>query len=107
MSWIRKSEYQGWKNYPTWAIALWMDNDRASYDQARGMARAALEAKSEREAQLRLADHLKGWWTDQEPDLGANVWSDLLTSALDEVNWDEIAKNLIEEVKESMTWEAV
>lgn len=24
--------YQGWKNYETWAVALWMGNDSGSYD---------------------------------------------------------------------------
>jgi hypothetical protein len=30
--------YNGWTNYETWAIALWIDNDRASYDYWRDIA---------------------------------------------------------------------
>jgi len=28
-------EYNGWANYETWNVALWMDNDEISYELAR------------------------------------------------------------------------
>ena len=28
-------EYNGWTNYPTWACALWIDNEQWSYNAAR------------------------------------------------------------------------
>lgn len=27
----RKDEYNGWANYETWAVSLWLDNDERSY----------------------------------------------------------------------------
>ena len=28
-------DYNGWANYETWNVALWMDNDEISYELAR------------------------------------------------------------------------
>jgi hypothetical protein len=47
-------------------------------------------------ARFNLADQLKEEITDAAPDLGASVYSDLLQAAIDSVNWQEIADNLIE-----------
>ena len=30
--------YQGWKNYSTWNVALWLGNDEGMYNLARGYA---------------------------------------------------------------------
>ena len=38
--------HNGWKNYETWVVALWIDNDESTYNERRRMCRAA-----EREAQ--------------------------------------------------------
>ena len=27
--------YNGWKNYETWLVALWIDNEQSSYSYAR------------------------------------------------------------------------
>ena len=32
-------KYNGWTNYETWATALWLDNERESYDYWREQAR--------------------------------------------------------------------
>ncbi len=31
--------YNGWSTYETWAVALWLDNERSSYDYWREQAR--------------------------------------------------------------------
>jgi len=43
---------------------------------------------------------LKEEITDAAPDLGASVYSDLLQAAMDSVDWQEIADNLIESLDE-------
>ena len=32
--------YNGWTNYETWAVALWIDNEQATYQTAREIVRA-------------------------------------------------------------------
>lgn len=85
MSNERKS-YNGWSNYETWNVALWLDNEQGTYDEARDMARHARGVGA-------LADSLKSWIHDMAPDLGASMFSDLLTAALGEVDWYEIAEH--------------
>jgi len=42
-----------------------------------------------------LADFLRDWVTEMSPDLGASLFSDLLGSALEEVDWYDIAGNFL------------
>lgn len=34
------TSYNGWKNYETWNVALWIQNDESFYDFARACRRA-------------------------------------------------------------------
>lgn len=85
--------YNGWKNYETWNAALWIDNEPDSYEERRDMARRARSV-------MDLAESLKSWVEDMAPDLGASMFSDLLTAALGKVDWREIAAHWYEEAHE-------
>lgn len=97
--------YNGWTNYETWNVKLWMDNDAGSDRYWRETAQECYDeseadrilSRDERAAQL-LADRLKSEHEDAQPDLGATVWADLLGAALSEVNWHEIATNMLDDV---------
>jgi hypothetical protein len=98
--------YNGWMNYETWLVKLWMDNDGGDCEYWRGVAREHLDAASEsplltrmQAAAIGLANELKEKADDELPDLDG-LWKDLLLAALSEVNWDEIARSLIDEVPE-------
>lgn len=103
---MNRKEHEGWTNYETWAVALWLDNEEGSYQQIRDDARAIytevhaadLLTKTEA-ASVALADTIKQYHEDLAPEL-QGVFSDLLSAALSEVNWYEIAKHYIEEIKE-------
>ncbi len=98
--------YNGWKNYETWNVALWIDNDQGSYSTRCGMAQDAYDnAEAARSftrlerAALDLAETLKDWFEDQNPLASeASCFSDLLSAALGEVDWYEIAENFLEDV---------
>lgn len=100
--------YNGWSNYETWAVALWLDNEEHSHrywqDAARECVRAAADHPHTREgvfpaastARRLLADRLKEEVEADAPDLGANLYADLLGAALDEVEWSEVADGYLD-----------
>lgn len=82
---MAREKYQGWTNYSTWAIHLWLTNEEPSY---RYWRMAGKEAESTNDLAIRLKTEVE----EQQPDLGATFWADLLTFAVQETNWYEIAK---------------
>ena len=81
--------YNGWSNYETWAVKLWMDNDEGSYRYWQREARASSDVAS-------LASTLKDEHEESLPELDG--WAgDLLNAAFGEVDWYEIAKSLRED----------
>lgn len=78
--------YNGWTNYPTWNISLWMNNDEGNYNALQEMVANADSPED-------LAETLKGFILDNNP-LGdsASTFSDILTLGLGHVNWEEIAQ---------------
>ena len=112
---MESKTYNGWTNYETWAVNLWIDNDRGSYTHWRQQAASQYEnagdCESVREgcwsrmsaARFRLAEQIKEEFEDDSPLVDqANVYSDLLTAALGEVDWREIAGHLLGEVIEQV-----
>jgi len=101
--------YNGWTNYETWNVALWIDNDQSSYSQRQELAQQAWDdAESERgyssqtredSAKYLLSKALESWIEEDNPLASdASLFSDLLSAALSEVNWYEIAENFLEDV---------
>lgn len=84
--------YNGWTNKATWLVKLWIDNDQSEQESW------LEEAKTVNVYQL--ADKLKDFYEEENPVSGSSVWSDLMSWALAMVNWDEIAKALVEDAKE-------
>jgi hypothetical protein len=90
--------YNGWTNYETWLVKLWMDNEQATQEYWLEMARDDVTAYD-------LSQTLQTEYNDMRAELlgqqhTATVWDDLLGAALSAVNWYEIATALIEDAKE-------
>lgn len=80
-------EYNGWTNYQTWNVALWLDNDPYSESTARTICRQAPTGKPSEAGRL-----LRDWIDDLNPLTGqTSMFSDILSHALHNVDWEEIA----------------
>lgn len=88
-------EYNGYPNYETWVMSLWIDNNESDYDYARELARDVRGSGYER---VKLGDALKGWQEESMPLVeDANVFADLLLHSFGRVDWVHIAGNLLDE----------
>lgn len=104
-----EKRYNGWTNYETWAVALWLGNEQTTCDywaeiaeQCKAEAPEADQVESEiwtvaEAARFNLADQLKEDIESGSPLEEASLYSDLLNSAIQEVNWNEIAASLLDE----------
>lgn len=109
---MKEIRYNGWSNYPTWCVNVWITNDQFIENQVQRLAECAIEDARDSEevekgywehdqaAIFILADELKDFVADPEygmiPDLGASMAEDLMAWSLDAVNWEEIANHIIE-----------
>lgn len=84
--------YNGWKNYETWNVNLWLDND-GSDEIIREMA------ADYRDDTNGLAHAIQEMIEENMPDLGASMFSDLLSAAMREVDWYEIAEHYIDDLE--------
>ena len=76
-------ECNGYSNYQTWNVALWINNDLGLHEHCQDWANAA-----------DLAVHLRKYFTDEINPLAdqANTFTDLLGHALANVDWYEVAE---------------
>ncbi len=87
----KDTTYQGYANYATWAVALWMDNDEYLSKELHNLAHR------DSRAMHRRVDALKDLVSEILPDLGGSLAGDLLGWATDQVDWQEILESHDEE----------
>lgn len=75
--------YNGWTNYETWCVKLWLDNDGWQYEQS--MGKTAHE----------LAGYLKDEIFEGMPEV-FGMYADLLQGAIDSVDFYEIAEAILD-----------
>ena len=90
--------YQGWKNYETWVVKLWIDNDQGTQEYYLDMTREFVKDTETRIGDL--ADRLKEEIEGGAPDIEASMYSDLMCAALSEIDFYELAEALIEDAEE-------
>lgn len=98
-------KYNGWSNWATWCVNLWLTNDQATYEMVKGViAEEMSAADGERDtdcfdtAVYNAAERLHEIIDEANPiDGAASLYTDLLASALNHVDWREIVMSFTEE----------
>lgn len=102
-------KYNGWSNYPTWNVKLWIDNEEGIYydiieiaQSEWGKAEADDHFTREEIATIGLSKALQEWMNGyKEVVFNVNaqfgMLFDLLDWAIEMVDWHEIAKAYIED----------
>lgn len=85
------STYEGWKNYETWAVHLWLSNDEGSYYAARETVADALPADVAESAMRELVESII--FGDEAP---ATLATDLVSHSLARVDWSEVVAAFVE-----------
>lgn len=85
--------YNGWKNYETWIVNLWLNDDRGTYEYCMELAEQA-------ERDVYTLGKLLEEFVDENNPLTTGMYADLLGGALSEVNYYEIAEHFIEDLEE-------
>ena len=110
---MEANRYNGYANYETWAVALWLGNDEASHvywseaaESAREEAGRCWQVRdqvwtAEKAPLYLLADRIEEEVTEGAPDFGCTLYADLLNSALSEIDWREVAADFLESSGES------
>lgn len=96
--------YNGWKNYETWNVNLWLESDEGTYEYTRELTRDVLAEHEDDEDYVTvgaLAERLREY-VDELPEVEsvtgqATLASDLLQAALSEVDWYEIAEHYVQD----------
>ena len=87
-------EYNGWTNYETWNVALWLDNEQGSHfyfvERAKALDTDAAQLASEIEESVK----------ESAPELGASTYADLLGAVMSSVNWYAIAESFCETARD-------
>jgi hypothetical protein len=114
---MKAETYEGSANYETWCVSLWLNNDISSYRHWKEEAKRALEKApgsfrvkewgetATHAARCLLAEQLsEALFADlhETPDL----YTDLLRSALSEVDWFEVADGFLEGATQAAATEA-
>jgi hypothetical protein len=88
---VPDTTYNGWRNYPTWAVHLWLTNEPGSYEESTALVRFHRDRGG---LKIDGDDALREYVRDLVERDEASLAADLLGYALDQVDWRQVADAL-------------
>jgi aromatic ring hydroxylase len=76
-------EYNGWSNYETWVVNLWITNTQQYCEELCRIVSSKDDLRDKAEA-------LEDWLRFEYDGEYSSLWADLINNSLAEVNWYEI-----------------
>lgn len=97
-----RDNYNGWTNYETWNWSLWNDFYTLAEDFEHLLEEDEAAAIAEIAETLKDQTEEDAPWNDQHTGSasGASFYNDIAGAALSQVNWNEIARHVWEELNE-------
>lgn len=109
---MQHNEYNGYYNYETWNIKLWIDNDQALSEMLSEAARDYIDqCDTDNEDPRTFGETLESLFTDPElglglfPELPAGPASDAINLYKCEINWEEIAEHALDDARDQIRYE--
>lgn len=88
-------EYQGWSNWETWCVNLWIGNELDLYEDLV----AIIQERTTIELKAKHLSEVVEVLIDEEIMVNS-LSDDLVTRALERVNWEEIIRNRSTDLEE-------
>lgn len=103
------TKHNGWANYETWAVNLWISNDEHLSIHWIERAKDLVTVNYDRsDAKNDLSQELKDYFDNYNPLAdNSDVYTDLLGAALSEVDWYEIAEHLIDDLEDVQPMQSI
>lgn len=103
------TQYNGWTNYETWLVNLWLTNDQGSQEMVQEWAQECVQDAIDKDcdsdsikndAAYELGERIKDWHDEMQAETvgTSGVFTDLLNAALGSVNWYEIGQHFVDEI---------
>ncbi len=83
------TEYNGWSNYETWLVSLWLNNEECYYHELQDILR-----DYEGQERIEELEQACRFIVERHDDTGLRA--DLINAVLSRVNWQEIVENNLE-----------
>jgi len=98
---MAQNEYNGWANWETWVVNLWIHNDQELYEYYGKVARVEVSKNKghQKSATFQLSLALNRQFDEQVPAV-EGPYLDLLNGAMSKINWYQIARHLVEQIEE-------